>query len=104
VVVVGGFPPYEIQDHHVPELMYRITLVIVTVLGATGKVHFPSARGKKSQATKRLPSSSQVPCSEINGGLDRKAEERYLYWLVLCQLDTAGVITEKGASVGEVPP
>jgi hypothetical protein len=22
-----------------------------------------------------------------------------LYWLVLCQLDTAGVITEKGASV-----
>ena len=28
----------------------------------------------------------------------------YLYWLVLCQLDTAGVITEKGASVGEMPP
>jgi hypothetical protein len=27
-----------------------------------------------------------------------------LYWLVLCQLDTAGVITEKGASVGEMPP
>jgi hypothetical protein len=27
-----------------------------------------------------------------------------LYWLVSCQLDTAGVITEKGASVGEVPP
>jgi hypothetical protein len=27
-----------------------------------------------------------------------------LYWLVLCQLDIAGVITEKGASVGEVPP
>jgi hypothetical protein len=26
-----------------------------------------------------------------------------LYWLVLCQLDTAGVITEKGASVGEMP-
>ena len=23
-----------------------------------------------------------------------------LYWLVLCQLDTAGVITEKGASAG----
>jgi hypothetical protein len=23
-----------------------------------------------------------------------------VYWLVLCQLDTAGVITEKGASVG----
>jgi hypothetical protein len=27
-----------------------------------------------------------------------------LYWLVLCQLDIAGVITEKGASVGEMPP
>jgi hypothetical protein len=26
-----------------------------------------------------------------------------MYWLVLCQLDTAGVITEKGASVGEMP-
>jgi hypothetical protein len=24
-----------------------------------------------------------------------------LYWLVLCQLDTAGVIPEKGVSVGE---
>jgi hypothetical protein len=27
-----------------------------------------------------------------------------LYWIVLCQLDTAGVITEKGASVEEMPP
>jgi hypothetical protein len=27
-----------------------------------------------------------------------------LYWLVLCQPDTAGVITEKGASVEEMPP
>jgi hypothetical protein len=27
-----------------------------------------------------------------------------LYWLVLCQLDTAGVITEKRASVEEMPP
>jgi hypothetical protein len=27
-----------------------------------------------------------------------------MYWLVLCQLDTAGVITEKGASVEEKPP
>jgi hypothetical protein len=27
-----------------------------------------------------------------------------LYWLVLCPLDTAGVITEKGASVEEMPP
>jgi hypothetical protein len=27
-----------------------------------------------------------------------------LYWLVLCQLDTAGVITEKGNSIEEMPP
>jgi hypothetical protein len=27
-----------------------------------------------------------------------------VYWLVLCQLDRAGVITEKGASVEEMPP
>jgi hypothetical protein len=27
----------------------------------------------------------------------------YMYWLVLCQLDTAGIITEKGASVEEMP-
>jgi hypothetical protein len=27
-----------------------------------------------------------------------------LYWLILCQLDTAGVIIEKGASVEEMPP
>jgi hypothetical protein len=27
-----------------------------------------------------------------------------VYWQVLCQLDTAGVITEKGASVEEMPP
>jgi hypothetical protein len=28
----------------------------------------------------------------------------HMYWLVLCQLDTDGVITEKGASVEEMPP
>jgi hypothetical protein len=28
----------------------------------------------------------------------------WVYWLVLCQLDTAGVITEKGASVEEMLP
>jgi hypothetical protein len=28
----------------------------------------------------------------------------HVYWLVLCQLDTAGDITEKGASVEEMPP
>jgi hypothetical protein len=36
--------------------------------------------------------------------LEAKLHDLTLYWLVLCQLDTAGVITEKGASVGEMPP
>jgi hypothetical protein len=31
-------------------------------------------------------------------------EAQGLYWLVLCQPDTAGVLTEKGASVEEMPP
>jgi hypothetical protein len=30
--------------------------------------------------------------------------EWLLYWLAVCQLDTAGDITEKGASVEEMPP
>jgi hypothetical protein len=42
------------------------------------------------------------------GGGDRVFSEgklgKGMYWLVLCQLDTAGVITEKGASVEEMPP
>jgi hypothetical protein len=33
-----------------------------------------------------------------------KVDVSTVYWLVLCQLDTAGVITEKGASVEEMPP
>jgi hypothetical protein len=40
--------------------------------------------------------------SFIGGGMGRATWP--LYWLVLCQLDTAGVITEKGASVEEMPP
>jgi hypothetical protein len=36
--------------------------------------------------------------------MDTEKMARPLYWLVLCQLDTAGVITEKGASVEEMPP
>jgi hypothetical protein len=34
----------------------------------------------------------------------KRKEGTLLYWLVLCQLDTAGVIIEKGASVEEMPP
>jgi hypothetical protein len=34
----------------------------------------------------------------------RLDNKMHVYWLVLCQLDTAGVITEKGASVEERPP
>jgi hypothetical protein len=36
--------------------------------------------------------------------LNYKKKSVSVYWLVLCQLDTAGVITEKGASVEEMPP
>jgi hypothetical protein len=46
-------------------------------------------------ASQRLNPSDGIPC--------HKSAE-YMYWLVLCQLDTAGVITEKGASVEEMPP
>ena len=42
---------------------------------------------------------------KILSGYDQTSDcKRHLYWLVLCQLDTAGVITEKGASVEEMPP
>jgi hypothetical protein len=35
---------------------------------------------------------------------EKENPRHQLSWLALCQLDTAGVITEKGASIGEVPP
>jgi hypothetical protein len=38
------------------------------------------------------------------GSILIEVEQRKVYWLVLCQLDPAGVITEKGASVEEMPP
>jgi hypothetical protein len=36
----------------------------------------------------------------------KSKDEKYrrVYWLVLCQFDTAGFITEKVASVEEMPP
>jgi hypothetical protein len=37
-------------------------------------------------------------------GDGRREEKGRVCWLVLCQLDTAGVITETGASVEEMPP
>jgi hypothetical protein len=37
-------------------------------------------------------------------GLCVKLTRDQLYWLVLCQLAIAGVITEKGASVEEMSP
>jgi hypothetical protein len=36
--------------------------------------------------------------------ISSKVRNTQVYWLVLCQLDTAEVITEKGASVEEMPP
>jgi hypothetical protein len=34
----------------------------------------------------------------------RGSDDCPVYWLVFCQLNTAGVTTEKGASVKEIPP
>jgi hypothetical protein len=39
-----------------------------------------------------------------SGGRKPDVNNYMVYWLVLCQLDTARVITEKGASVEEMPP
>jgi hypothetical protein len=45
-------------------------------------------------------------CNQINKGSTKVILMigTQVYWLVLCQLDTAGVITEKGASVEEMHP
>jgi hypothetical protein len=51
------------------------------------------------------PSTGECQNQEVGvGGLGSRAGGGEVYWLVLCQLDTAGVITEKGASVEEMPP
>ena len=51
-----------------------------------------------------LSLSSQSGPSSPGDGLLILGAAIGLYWLVLCQLDTAGVITGKGASVEEMPP
>jgi hypothetical protein len=54
-----------------------------------------------------IPTKNQRESLELNGinQIDLTDICRtHLYWLVLCQLDTAGVITEKGVSVEEMPP
>lgn len=61
------------RANHVPDLTYGLNLVRVTELGATGEAQVPRARAE-TQATKRLPNSSPISESEINGGLDREAE------------------------------
>jgi hypothetical protein len=53
----------------------------------------------------RRGDGSVASCSRIGGHrLSGLKQPTLLYWLVLCQLDTAGVITEQGASVEEMPP
>jgi hypothetical protein len=56
----------------------------------------------------QVPKSNQDEINHLNSPITPKEIEAIinslLYWLVLCQLDTAGVITEKGASVEEMPP
>jgi hypothetical protein len=65
-------------------------------------LHFPFSLGLDSTLSHEAPQESSVFAAAAadpplySGGL--------VYWLVLCQLDTAGVITEKGASVEEMPP
>jgi hypothetical protein len=50
---------------------------------------------------KRLEARGKHQASSVSLNLFHRDK---VYWLVLCQLDTAGVITEKGASVEEMPP
>ena len=58
--------------------------------------------------TYKVPKLKQDQINHLNSPITPKEIEAIinslLYWLVLCQLDTAGVITEKGASVEEIPP
>jgi hypothetical protein len=51
----------------------------------------------------QVPELNQDHINHLKSSITPK-EIGAVYWLVLCQLDTAGVITEKGASVEEVPP
>jgi hypothetical protein len=51
----------------------------------------------KIKSTLSFPEPNNHNCREFSS-------KKQLYWLILCQLDTAGVITEKGASVEEMPP
>jgi hypothetical protein len=46
-----------------------------------------------------LSNAGKVECIRVI-----KSPPIHVYWLVLCQLDIAGVITEKEASVEDMPP
>jgi hypothetical protein len=62
-------------------------------------------REHKSQPRLLYPEKLSITINGENKVFHDKAKfTEYLYWLILCQLDTAGVITEKGASVEEMPP
>jgi hypothetical protein len=61
-----------------------------------------ATKGGESEATPEQKSPVQSSSKQRQELCPHKAGP--LYWLVLCQLDTAGVITEKGASVEEMPP
>jgi hypothetical protein len=57
----------------------------------------------KKKSLRILPVNS-VSYSHRHGKIGMPNSVIVVYWLVLCQLDTAGVITEKGASVEEMLP
>jgi hypothetical protein len=67
----------------------------------------PSPAADTNMAPTVAAAGCSSPGSPISGVLTLKTGKVLVggvYWLVLCQLDTAGVITEKGASVEEMPP
>ena len=66
------------------------------------KWHYSTGCKIRVTLIKVTPYSIHTMLSHIPSIRDGKEA---LYWLVLCvNLTQAGVITEKGASVGEVPP
>ena len=74
--------------------------------GTSGELKFRRMRGAKEVDAPSLARRSLSNKGTGHVGTTKKEWVRStpLHWLVVCQLDTAGVITEKGASVEEMPP
>jgi hypothetical protein len=84
---------------HFPSAAPRGTIVLSSQGQPFEQGHEVSPRVRSGD---KHPSST---CIQLQGHVQTSCPSVHsLYWLVLCQLDTAGVITEKGASVEEMPP